>query len=397
MDLDCSQFPGRLREICEGTAQKSNGQFFTLRERQSILSQRLELTLGKADLSLLKESVSTRSSSPSRIGDILKEIIKRETGSDISCGECKKEVDRLNLMTSAEVEKDLDELAGRILERSKNHAQHWYQRLASRILPDYVKTEIRKWIREACDINGRDQNNRIVTMIWEYGVTTVPIRKLELLPRTLKSLAEAGFDKPRLFVDGSDNPNDYKEFELLVTVRYPKVRTAANWLLSMWELYTRNPVAERYAIFQDDIICVKNLKKFLEISKYPDEAYLNLHTAPSNQDFAVKEKVTQGWYVSNQLGKGALALVFSNEALRGLLAHQYFVDRFQSVDRGHRAVDGGIVETMKRVGKGWKEYVHTPCLVQHTGEISSMGNPKIAISTSFPGESFDALNLLVKS
>jgi hypothetical protein len=37
---------------------------------------------------------------------------------------------------------------------------------------------------------------------WAYGITTVPSRLTTLLPRTITSLAAAGFDKPHLFVDG---------------------------------------------------------------------------------------------------------------------------------------------------------------------------------------------------
>ena len=35
---------------------------------------------------------------------------------------------------------------------------------------------------------------------WVYGVTTVPERRADLLPRTLVSLDRAGFPSPRIFV-----------------------------------------------------------------------------------------------------------------------------------------------------------------------------------------------------
>jgi hypothetical protein len=51
---------------------------------------------------------------------------------------------------------------------------------------------------------------------------------------------------------------------------------------------------------------------------------------------------------------------------------------------------------------GFTEYVHAPSLVQHTGEVSSMGNPwddtpgakRYPFAQTFPGKDFDPLTLL---
>ena len=66
-------------------------------------------------------------------------------------------------------------------------------------------------------------------------------------------------------------------------------------------------------------------------------------------------------------------------------------DRPQETLRGWRAIDGGIVTAMKK--SGWKEYVHNPSLVQHIGDISTLGNKPHAKSVTFLGEDFDANNL----
>src|SRR3954465_7467772 len=89
---------------------------------------------------------------------------------------------------------------------------------------------------------------------WAYGITTVPERRYDLLPRTIHSLARGGFDLPRLFIDGHEK--SYHEWDTLPqTIRYPAIRTMGNWLLGLWELYIREPAADRYAIFQDDCVC----------------------------------------------------------------------------------------------------------------------------------------------
>ena len=228
-----------------------------------------------------------------------------------------------------------------------------------------------------------------VKIRWAYGVTTVPSRYHDLLPRTLKSLAEAGFPAPRLFVD--DNrpvPTDLAEYQ--VTYRSPKVRVFGNWVLSAWELLLRHPEADRFAIFQDDFVTYKNLRKYLEACSYPEKGYWNLYTFPHN----VKKDV-QGWHLSDQFGRGAVALVFNNETLRTLLAQRHMVDRPLDCHRGWRAVDGGIVTALKK--EGWQEFVHTPSLVQHTGLLSSMGNSMHLLADTFRGEDFDAMELLCEA
>lgn len=226
---------------------------------------------------------------------------------------------------------------------------------------------------------------------WAYGVTTVPSRKDILLPRTLASLEGAGFPKPRLFVDGLKDPKEYDGFGLEVTARDPQIKTFGNWMLAMWELYVRDPLADRYAVFQDDFVTYKNLREYLEKCVYPTKGYWNLYTFPSNQKLAPEDG--KGWFEANQLGKGAVALVFSRDAVTTLLSQDHILRRPQnSGNRKYRAVDGAIVTAFRK--EGWKEYTHNPSLVQHTGERTSMGNRKHQLAVSFRGEGYDALDLL---
>lgn len=229
---------------------------------------------------------------------------------------------------------------------------------------------------------------KAVPMTWAYGITTVPSRLNDLFPRTLASLATAGFDSPRIFIDGAKDASDYDRFGLETTVRHPAIRTVGNWLLSMGELYIRNPTADRFAIFQDDFVTYKNLRAYLERSTMPEQGYLNLYTFPSNQQLAKGE----GWYASNQFGRGAVALVFNRLGVQTLLSHTHMIQKVTDPQRGHKSVDGAIITAMQAAG--WKEYVHNPSLVQHTGDVSSMRNTPHPKATSFRGEEFNALELL---
>jgi len=231
-------------------------------------------------------------------------------------------------------------------------------------------------------------------MSWAYGVITVSQRLNTTLPRTLESLKRAGFDKPRLFVDGVRSAESIsKRFGLEVTARYPVVKTFANWVLALWELYVRNPVSRWYILFQDDILACRNLRQYLERCSYPArKAYFNLYTYPQNQE-CVPSPNYVGWYQSNQKGLGALALMFDRDAVIDLLSSDHMVTKPTDLNRGWEAVDGAVVVSLKNAG--YREYVHMPSLVQHTGVgISTMGKKKRSLAPSFPGENFDALKLL---
>ena len=234
-------------------------------------------------------------------------------------------------------------------------------------------------------------------MHWSYGVTTVPKRLDTLLPRTLESLSAAGFPEPRLFVDGEVSSAVhiiYQHFGLEVTNRYPAVRTYGNWVLALWELYIREPEADRYAIFQDDLIIYSNLRTYLEQCKYPKkDGYWNLYTYPINQKPPPSEDY-QGWHESNQNGRGAVALVFNRPTVTDLFAQQPFIAHPQNSRRGHKSVDGTVVSSLKNAGR--KEYIHSPTLVQHTGHLeSTMGNHGYRERPdTFRGESYDAMEML---
>lgn len=232
-------------------------------------------------------------------------------------------------------------------------------------------------------------------MNFVYGVTTVPQRlKDHILHRTLRSLAAAGFDEPRLFVDGAgisdSTANAYEQFGLDVTVRYPAVLAAGNWILSLWELYAREPFATKYIIFQDDIVVSKNLKEYLKQCKNPEgHCYYNLCTYPAN--FALANGY-HGWYLSNQRGKGAQALMFGVETVIKLLGQSCFAEHMQAARVGHRRIDGSVEHSLTKLG--FREYVHNPSLVFHTGTISTIRPGRQPDANSFRGEDFDSLELL---
>lgn len=231
---------------------------------------------------------------------------------------------------------------------------------------------------------------------WAYAITTVEMRRGSLLPATIDSLARAGFKAPRLAVDGSKDLKGYEtRFGLETTLRTTPLRAYAHWFLTLSELYFRDPAATYFAMFQDDLLAVSGLKTYLERSApevFAAKGYLNLYTFPVNQAIGDGTKPGGGWFKANQMGKGAVALVFDKPAVLTLLSSRHMVERAQDVHRGHRSIDGGVLTAM--AAEGWTEYCHNPSLVQHTGDVSAIGNVAHAKADSFRGENYDPNVLL---
>jgi hypothetical protein len=224
---------------------------------------------------------------------------------------------------------------------------------------------------------------------WEYMLTTVPERRHTTLPGTLVSLAKAGFDRPILCIDDVHSTL-WDDLHLSIRFRGNRIRTAGHWYLTLLEAYIRNPYAEKYAIFQDDFVTIRNLKQYLDSQPLPENGYLNLLTFMGNE--AIIADTEKGWHPSDGLGKGAVGLVFRNDAVMALTSTGYIMRRFIDSQRGHNAIDGGIVDAMKSAG--WQEYIHNPSLVQHTGMVSSMGNNLHPLARSFPGKDTDAMSFI---
>lgn len=250
-------------------------------------------------------------------------------------------------------------------------------------------------------------------MQWSYGITTVPSRVDDLFPTTLASLAKAGFANPHIFVDGARDSSLYDHLKLNVTTRWPAIRTVGNWLASLLELYVRQPNADRYALFQDDLVSYTNLRSYLEACEFPKYGYWNLFTFPPTQQLPPPENKL-GWYPSNQRGRGALALIFNRDGVLTLLRSQHFYDKMQNVEeclqrglpnlnepkwlKGQKSVDGSICTAFEKASTPeatWTEYIHNPSLVQHIGnKSSSMRNIEYPLAPTFRGEDFDPLTLL---
>ena len=244
---------------------------------------------------------------------------------------------------------------------------------------------------------------------WAYGVTTVPSRRDTTLPKTLESLARAGFPNPRLFVDGSQEqewlyrgvgvgPLEKTLHDRHVNLDGMPGRLCAygNWLLGLIELYLRHPTADRYAMFQDDILLSRNVRPYLDTLEFSGRCYWNLMTFPDNQNLCPNGHI--GFYSSNQKGRGATALVFSPSAVRHLLLNCNTWLHAHRINAGleKRMIDRTISISMykERLYSPYVELVHSPSLVEHQLSPSTLGNDPWPKMPSWRGEDFDCLSLL---
>lgn len=199
--------------------------------------------------------------------------------------------------------------------------------------------------------------------LWAYGITTYPGRVDTLLPETIASLSQAGFPEPILFVDGYIPPD---KFAPLRTVNWYKVGPLRSWSLALSYLYTTQPHADRYAIFEDDCIACPNLRAYLEKTEYAAKTYYNLITHTANLVLCGPE---HGWFPTNQKGLGAVGLVFDQKTVQELLTSHGFNLR---PTMRNESTDGMVIDSLKPLG--YTEFAHYPSLLQHTGLKSSLGH-----------------------
>jgi hypothetical protein len=234
-------------------------------------------------------------------------------------------------------------------------------------------------------------------MKWACGLTTVPIRRETLLPQTVAAIVNAGFPVPRLFIDG-----DRGGFSVGAgsTAHYPALGVVGNWWVGLVELYARNPDADWFAMFQDDVLLAKNVRQLIEASGIPEKRWLNLVTHPDAKgSLAPLAPGGNGatWFVTRALinkkpgpggvtmqkGAGACALAFPRGVVAALLA-------CPTPAFNPNGLDGMIVDTLNRLG--YQEMAHSPSLGIHTGAVSTLpGSKPQRVSNDFVGVDFDAM------
>ena len=236
---------------------------------------------------------------------------------------------------------------------------------------------------------------------WSYGVISVTDRLNELLPRTLESLRTGGFTAPRLFIDGSRDTGSYYNYldKYQVTYRGERLKTFGNWVLALWELYMREPHADRYALFEDDLVTYPHLREYLDSLEMQLNSYWNLYLHPWNHSRIIPDPESlemgkSGFFMGKQSGYGGVALIFNRWGVEKLLSSRELSMRPQCTTEDWWRKHDGIISNAMKIA-GFTELVHYPTLVFHTGTKSVLNGKAIQPpATTFLGEQYDARNLI---
>ncbi len=203
---------------------------------------------------------------------------------------------------------------------------------------------------------------------WAVGVTTAP-RNQATLDDCLASLAAAGWNQPRLFIDGNVSLSTAPA-ALPATHHSPQIGAWPNYYLALCELVMRSPLADAYLLVQDDAMFFRHpsLRTYVESVLWPGHrpGVVSLFCSRAYAQPAA------GWHeLQEPFVWGAQALIFSHAVALALLADEQIVrHRLLPASDGLAKIDVAIGEWASRTGT--PVYIPTPSLVQHIGHISTL-------------------------
>ena len=200
---------------------------------------------------------------------------------------------------------------------------------------------------------------------WAVGITTCP-RREPTLESCLDSVTRAGWERPRIFVDGTHRlPERYHHLE--VTSRETPVGALPAWYLALAELVLQQPGADAYLMLQDDVIFFdrESTRDYLEQVLWPGERLGVLSLFYTGFD------VTPGWWRSptNSWHCGAQALLFPPA-----IAHALIVDPDVMASCLAATTHVPIPEFLSAwvARRRFNMWFTSPSLTQHIGNTSTI-------------------------
>ena len=200
---------------------------------------------------------------------------------------------------------------------------------------------------------------------WAVGITTAP-RRQPTLGDCLDSVTLAGWDSPRLFLDGADRlPPRYRH--LPVTFRNDAIGAWPAWYLALAELVLQQPNADAYLMLQDDVIFHDRepVRDYLEQALWPGSrpAVVSL--------FYTSFDVTPGWQNSpaHEWHWGAQALVFPPAIARALIVDSDLIATCLAATT-HIPIPEVLSGWMSR--RDFSTWYPIPSLTQHIGTTSTV-------------------------
>lgn len=208
-------------------------------------------------------------------------------------------------------------------------------------------------------------------MRWAVGLTSA-WRQSPTIETSLSSIQSAGWKTTRVFAEPGSQilSGDNSVSGHSVCERAGTLGAFPNWYLGMTELYLREPLAEAFLMFQDDVMLAANTREYVERTLWPapEVGVVSLY-CPSQEHVSGctgYKRIDSGWDAW-----GALAYVFSNPGLRAFLSDLVVLNhRHHGPAGGLRNIDSVVGNWCQRVGLPY--FVHVPSLVQHIGATSTI-------------------------
>lgn len=243
--------------------------------------------------------------------------------------------------------------------------------LAARNVPfDYDQADSPSQAITSSPSTKRNRRSRSSRQIhhWAVGVTTAA-RDVETLPQCLDTLAHAGWEKPRIFVDGDvDIPSSFAG--LPATFRHPGIGAWPSYYLAVAELLMREPAADAYLLVQDDVAFLEysGLRNYLESVLWPRRKR-GIASLYCPQPYT---KSKRGWFRFRGVWAcGAQAFLFSRDAAQRFVGDTYTVlHRWSGAKHGTAGISCAIGQWASR--RRVPLYYPTPSLAQHIGHVSAI-------------------------
>lgn len=203
---------------------------------------------------------------------------------------------------------------------------------------------------------------------WAVGVTTSP-RRAPTLAACLRSLIDAGWPQPQLFIDGDvEMPTEFAG--LARTIRIPAAGARQSYYLAVQELLQRFPEAEALMLVQDDAYWPGHLpmRGYLERCLWPGSEPGLVSAWCCTDDTATEA----GWHWRASPWKfGAVVFVFSRQAAEKFVQDPLIQQACSSRPENH---SGGLSLLIGdwAARAGVPVHFPTPSLVQHLGEVSTI-------------------------
>ena len=183
-------------------------------------------------------------------------------------------------------------------------------------------------------------------MRWAVAMTTAP-RGVPTLRDSVASLERAGFTNVRIFDDAQ------------------RAGAWSNWLHAVRTLLEQHPKADALLLCQDDIVCCRHLREYLDRTLWPCRpvAVCSPYSpGPYRQAEAGWHEQRRGWALV-----GALCWAVPRETAEAVLEDLGNVRAYRHIDA---RVGRWAGQTKRTV------WYHTPSLVQHVGNRNSaLGDP----------------------